>query len=150
MSCAKNGAWVGDAVRDATAIDDNYVYHRITSVETTFATRTGPKRTPVRVYDLDVPSDESFVVGGATVHNCRLGMKRPVLIMYLVAEGTADEHVAHALLAKLPAVEAVAKDETLAEFAVDLRGNEDEVAAGLWAKITSDDDEGEDTDGTDD
>lgn len=65
----------------------------------------------------------------------RLGMKRPVLIMYLVGEGTADEHVAHALLGKLPAVEAVAKDEVLASLATDLRGDESEIEAGLLAKL---------------
>lgn len=76
----------------------------------------------------------------------RHGMTRPVLIMYLVAEGTADEHVAHALLNKLPAVEMVAKDEVLTEFAVDLRGDEEAVAAGFLAKLTAGDDDDEDVD----
>ena len=76
----------------------------------------------------------------------RQGMTRPVLLMYLVAEGTADEHVAHALLNKLPAVEMVAKDEVLTEFAVDLRGDEEAVAAGFLAKLTADNDEDDDDD----
>lgn len=65
----------------------------------------------------------------------RLGMKRPVLVMYLIAEGTADEHVAQMLLGKLPAVEAIVGDEELISFEQDLRGNEDEIANGLLAKI---------------
>lgn len=76
----------------------------------------------------------------------RHGMKRPVLVMYLVAEGTADEHVAHALLTKLPAVEMVAKDEVLTDFATDLRGDEEAVAAGFLAKLTASDDEDEERD----
>lgn len=76
----------------------------------------------------------------------RHGMKRPVLVLYLVAEGTADEHVAHALLQKLPAVEMVAKDEVLTEFATDLRGDEDAIAAGFLAKLTSSEEEDDDED----
>jgi hypothetical protein len=76
----------------------------------------------------------------------RLGMKRPVLILYLVAEGTADEHVALSLLAKLPAVEQIAKDEVLTSLADDLRGDEEAITAGLLAKLTADDAEEDDTD----
>lgn len=74
----------------------------------------------------------------------RHGMKRPVLVLYLVGEGTADEHVAHALLNKLPAVEMVAKDEVLTEFATDLRGDEDAIAAGFLQKLTSSEEEDDD------
>lgn len=68
----------------------------------------------------------------------RQGMTRPCLILYLVAEGTADEHVAMGLLSKLPAVEAVARDEVLAEFGRDLKGDEDEIVAGMLSKMLAD------------
>lgn len=45
----------------------------------------------------------------------RRGQKRPVVIYYVIAEGTVDEHVAGILIEKLPAVERVAKDSELAE-----------------------------------
>lgn len=41
----------------------------------------------------------------------RLGQKRPVLVSYIIAEGTVDEHVADVLLDKLPTVHAVTGDE---------------------------------------
>jgi intein/homing endonuclease len=73
-----------------------------------------------RVYDLDVEGDESFVVGLATVHNCRLGMKRPVLFYYLIAEGTIDEHYLDLLLDKLPAVESLSGDAEATKMKNDL------------------------------
>ena len=45
----------------------------------------------------------------------RLGQQRPVVIYYVIAEGTVDEHVAGILIEKLPAVERIAKDTELAE-----------------------------------
>ena len=44
----------------------------------------------------------------------RHGMKRPVTIYYVIAEGSVDEHVADILIKKLPAVEKIAQDEDLA------------------------------------
>jgi SNF2 family DNA or RNA helicase len=55
-----------------------------------------------------------------------LGQKRPVIIYYCIAESTVDEHVADILISKLPAVQAVAKDEELAEAQVIIAGMEDE------------------------
>jgi len=46
----------------------------------------------------------------------RLGGDRPVLVSYVIAEGTVDEDVAEVLLDKLPAVGAVAQDEMITEF----------------------------------
>jgi hypothetical protein len=46
---------------------------------------------------------------------CRLGQKRPVVIYYVIAEGTVDEHMAAILIDKLPAVEKVVDDTELAE-----------------------------------
>lgn len=57
---------------------------------------------------------------------CRLGQKRPVIIYYCIAESTVDEHVADILISKLPAVQAVAKDEELAEAQEIIAGMEDE------------------------
>jgi hypothetical protein len=74
----------------------------------------------------------------------RLGMKRPCLALYLVAEGTKDEHVAQMLLSKLPAVDAIAKDEVLKSFGDDLRGDEEEIANALLAKLTESEDEDDD------
>lgn len=45
----------------------------------------------------------------------RRGQQRPVVIYYVIAEGTVDEHVAGILIEKLPAVERIAKDGELAE-----------------------------------
>jgi hypothetical protein len=45
---------------------------------------------------------------------CRLGQKRPVVIYYVIAEGTVDEHMAAILIDKLPAVEKVVEDGELA------------------------------------
>ncbi len=58
----------------------------------------------------------------------RHGQKRPVLIQYLVAENSVDEHVADVILSKLPAVETVAKDDSVAGLADQLRGSDDEEA----------------------
>jgi SNF2 family DNA or RNA helicase len=46
---------------------------------------------------------------------CRLGQARPVIIYYVIAEGTVDEHMAAILIDKLPAVEKVVEDKELAE-----------------------------------
>ena len=45
----------------------------------------------------------------------RLGQKRPVLISYIIASGTVDEHVSELLLDKLPAVGVIAEDEVIQE-----------------------------------
>jgi SNF2 family DNA or RNA helicase len=45
----------------------------------------------------------------------RLGQDRPVIIYYVIAEGTVDEHIAAILIDKLPAVALVAEDTELAE-----------------------------------
>lgn len=45
----------------------------------------------------------------------RLGQTRPVVIYYVIAEGTVDERVAGILIEKLPAVERIARDTELAE-----------------------------------
>ena len=52
----------------------------------------------------------------------RHGQKRPVLIQYLIAENSVDEHVAGILLDKLPAVESVSKDDSLTGFADSIMG----------------------------
>lgn len=67
---------------------------------------------------------------------CRLGQKRPVIIYYVIAEGTADEHIAEIILGKLPAVQKIAKDEELAEVGPVLAGkNENETAEEFASSI---------------
>lgn len=68
----------------------------------------------------------------------RHGQKRPVLIEYLLAEGTVDEHVGQVLLEKLPAVEEVAKDDSVAGFADALNGfgrTEEEIIDSVFAML---------------
>ena len=67
----------------------------------------------------------------------RHGQKRPVLIQYLIAENTVDEHVAGLLLDKLPAVEDVSRDDSLDGFSRQIRGGDQEeaIVAGLLAKL---------------
>ena len=59
----------------------------------------------------------------------RLGQKRPVLVSYVIAKGTVDEHVADILLSKLPAVGAVAEDETMEEIESAFDGEVDDLLA---------------------
>jgi superfamily II DNA or RNA helicase len=59
---------------------------------------------------------------------CRLGQKRPVVIYYVVAENSVDEHVADKLISKLPGVEKIAQDTELAEAKYAIGGIEDEDA----------------------
>ena len=68
---------------------------------------------------------------------CRLGQKRPVVIYYVIAEDTVDEHVADILINKLGAVEQVSKDGELAEARSVLGGTDDEeaVLSSIFAKM---------------
>jgi hypothetical protein len=52
----------------------------------------------------------------------RLGQKRPVVIYYVIAEGTVDERVASILIDKLPAVAKIARDTELGEAGEVLAG----------------------------
>lgn len=56
----------------------------------------------------------------------RLGMKRPCLILYFIAEGTVDEHVAQILISKLPAVQSVIGADEIAGLSRELIGADDE------------------------
>jgi len=70
---------------------------------------------------------------------CRLGQVRPVLIQYIIAEGTVDERVAELLLGKLPTVAALTGDSDVEALRAQLVGTDnqdglmDEVAAMLAA-----------------
>jgi hypothetical protein len=72
----------------------------------------------------------------------RLGQKRPVVIYYVIAEGTVDEHVAQLLIEKLPAVERIARDSELAEAGSVLAGydgmNPDEFAESVLSHLDFD------------
>ncbi len=67
----------------------------------------------------------------------RHGQKRPVLVQYLVAEGTVDEHVAEILLSKLKPVETVAQDDSITGFADAIQGvgSEEEIMQSVLAKL---------------
>ena len=52
----------------------------------------------------------------------RLGQERPVVIYYVIAEGTVDERVASILIDKLPAVAKIAQDTELGEAGAVLAG----------------------------
>ena len=68
----------------------------------------------------------------------RHGQDRPVTVLYPVAEGTADEHLASILIDKLPAVEALVGIESLAGAADALAGtehNSEAFAAGVLAAL---------------
>jgi hypothetical protein len=66
----------------------------------------------------------------------RLGQKRPVLIRYLIAEGTVDEHVASILLSKIPAVERIIDSDEVAGLGRELIGiSEEELLASLVEKV---------------
>jgi SNF2 family DNA or RNA helicase len=77
----------------------------------------------------------------------RLGQKRPVVIYYVIAEGTVDEHVASILIDKLPAVEDIADDTELAAAKNILAGiDENESEEAFMQSILADLDFDEDGD----
>jgi hypothetical protein len=67
----------------------------------------------------------------------RQGMTRPVLIEFVIAEGTYDEHVAQTFLSKLPAIGAATPDEEVAKVGESLRGlsNMPALLSAIFAKI---------------
>ena len=67
----------------------------------------------------------------------RPGMTRPVIIRYLIAEGTVDEHVCEILLGKLPAVADIAQDTSMSQAAHDLKGlgNREEILGRLTNRL---------------
>ena len=75
----------------------------------------------------------------------RLGQDRPVTILFPIAEGTADDHLADILLSKLPAVEALVGIDALegAEKALSGRVDDPEAfASGILAALAAARDEG--------
>ena len=60
----------------------------------------------------------------------RLGQKRPVLVSYVVARNTADEHVADLLLEKLPHVGEIGEDAAAEEIEGVLAGVDNTEGAG--------------------
>ena len=70
----------------------------------------------------------------------RASTKKPVIIYYVIAEGTVDEHMAAILIDKLPAVEQIAQDTELGEAKDVLAGydpneSEEEFAASVLADL---------------
>lgn len=75
----------------------------------------------------------------------RLGMSRPVLVAYVVAEDTIDERVAALMIDKLPAVQDVTGGGALEGLATSLKGLDDReaVLASLAAMFGPIDEDGE-------
>lgn len=71
----------------------------------------------------------------------RHGSDRPVLITYVVSEGTVDEHVADILLGKLEGVSGVTEDDDIAGLAGTLAGDdhEEEIMDSILSMIGDDD-----------
>jgi hypothetical protein len=71
----------------------------------------------------------------------RKGMKRPVLLLFAIAEGTIDEHVAGILLDKLPAIDQLIGDEELRGLDKVLGGigSDEEAIAGLLKALGGND-----------
>jgi SNF2 family DNA or RNA helicase len=69
----------------------------------------------------------------------RASTKKPVIIYYVIAEGTADEHIASLLIDKLPNVEKVANDIELGEAREVLAGfevmSDDDFAKSILSEI---------------
>lgn len=130
------GAWVGAFTIEGNpdneslaAWDERYVYQPVRQVTTRFATRHNRK---IRVWDIEVEDDESFVVGQATVHNCRIGQDRGVIITTLIADHMMDEKVIELLTKKRrlidQAVNASARSTVEEQFSED---QEDQVKVKL-------------------
>lgn len=74
----------------------------------------------------------------------RRGMKRPVLIEYVIAEGTVDEQIASLLLEKLPAVEEIQGDSEMGRASRDLASGgltEEQITERLAAVVLHREDE---------
>jgi SNF2 family DNA or RNA helicase len=70
----------------------------------------------------------------------RLSMTRAVVIYYVIAEATVDEHIASILIEKLPAVEEIADDKELGAArgvlsGIDENESEDDFAASILADL---------------
>jgi SNF2 family DNA or RNA helicase len=70
----------------------------------------------------------------------RLSMKRAVVIYYVIAEATVDEHIASILIDKLPAVEEIADDQELGAArgvlaGIDENESEEDFAAAVLAAL---------------
>lgn len=65
----------------------------------------------------------------------RVGMDRPILIVYPVCENTVDERVSAVLLSKLPDVQATTGDKAAQQLEDDLLGDQDALITDLLASI---------------
>ena len=67
----------------------------------------------------------------------RPGMTRPVIVRYLIAEGTVDEHVCEILLGKLPAVADVVADQVYGDGLSRSQGlgNRTEILSSLVSRL---------------
>lgn len=101
LRVVRHGHWVGGFTHkgtpsqiDLSKIDENYIYRPVRRVSTSVKKR-------IKVFDLTVEDDASFVVGMATVHNChRISQVDSVNAWYLLAENSIDEIIYDIIAAK--------------------------------------------------
>jgi intein/homing endonuclease len=96
----QNDCWIGMYTKNPNGNlrlqdqDDNYIYRPVRSIKTMYA--------KVKVYDISVEKDHSFVTGFATAHNChRIGQEADtVFAYYLIANGTIENDIVQLLQRK--------------------------------------------------
>ena len=81
------------------------------------------------------PADAELVDQGLEGRGVRVGMDRPILIVYPVCENTVDERVSAVLLSKLPDVQATTGDKAAQQLEDDLLGDQDALIIDLLASI---------------
>jgi hypothetical protein len=96
--------------------------------------------TAYNLHDTDVAIIAMLPWTGGDLHQwegrfSRQGMKRPVLIIFPIAEHSADTRIAEVLIGKLPAMEQIADDRETADAREAIGGIEDrdKIAAGIVA-----------------
>jgi intein/homing endonuclease len=118
-NCHNKGHWIGALTangdyRSSPLLNkkvDGYVCLPVSEVMTRIETSK-----KVRVYDLTVEEDSSFVVGRAAVHNChRLGQKNVVNVINFVCKNTIEERIRGVLYGK-----SVVSAETLGDDVDDM------------------------------
>jgi hypothetical protein len=122
--------WIGGYTTDHSNSDwsglyarmNNYTCLPVVSVETKIESKKD-----VRVYDLTVEDDESFVVGMASVHNCcRIGQKSVVQVINFICKDTIEERIRGVISAKNKISNEVLGDNL--DEAVIMRMNPKEIA----------------------
>jgi hypothetical protein len=99
------GEFLESPDKDVTRGDGRWVWRRVSSVH-----HRGARRDE-RFFDLAVKGDPSFVVEGVTVHNCHRDGRNAVAY-HAFGEGTVEEKVVRAVLARLSDMKTMIGDDT--------------------------------------